>query len=158
MYEAEMHMWLALHKYRQVPPPQYPLIIQHARDAYRVLKGWIHGTPRETTQVKESPKQVRTARKAKGKTASLRAVVAATRKPKASKAAPTTPKRPRSKYATTNSLRCLQLVHTSGSDPSQETRSPATSKAEKDVAIMRKSSRRIVSLMSAPYFLGLCSV
>lgn len=107
LYRAEMHMWIALHKYRQALPQQYPLIIQHAQDAYRVLRGWIYGAPRETAQVKESPKQVRTARKAKGKTASVRAVVAATRKPKASKAAPTTPKRPRSKYATTDSLRCL---------------------------------------------------
>jgi hypothetical protein len=61
----------------------------------------------ETPKVMESPKQVRAARKGKGKTASVRAVAAATRKPKASRVAPTTPKRPRSKYETTNFLRCL---------------------------------------------------
>jgi hypothetical protein len=65
----------------------------------------------ETAQVKESPKQVRTARKAKGKTASVRAVVAATRKPKASKVAPSTPKRPRSEYANTDSS-LLSPTHT----------------------------------------------
>jgi hypothetical protein len=150
-------MWLALHKYRQVLPQEYPLIIRHAQDACRVLRRWIYGTPVETAQVKELPKQVRNARKAKGKTASVRAVAAATRKPQASKVAPTTPKRPRSEYATTNSLRCLQIVPSSGSDPSQEAGSPAKSKVEKDVALIRKSSRRIVSLMSTPTFLGLCS-
>jgi hypothetical protein len=108
--------------------------------------------------VKESPKQVRTTRKAKGKTATVRAVAEATRKPKASKVAPTTPKRSRSEYETTNSLRCLQIVSTSGSDPSQEAGSLAKSKVEKDVVLIRKSSRRIVSLMSTPTFLGLCSV
>ena len=103
-------MWLALHAHRQVHPQQYPLVIKQAQEAHHVLKGWIQGTVTEIAQVKESPKQVRAARKAKGKTASVRAVAAATHKPKASKVAPTTPKRPRSKYATTNSLYCLQLV------------------------------------------------
>ena len=150
-------MWLALHKYRQVLPQEYPLIIQHAHDACRVLRRWIYGSPMESAQVKESPKQARTARKAKGKTASVRAVAAATRKPKAVKVAPTTPKRPRSEYAIIDSLRCFQLMPTSESDPLQEARSPAKSKVEKDVALMRKSSRRIVSLMSTPTFLRLCS-
>jgi hypothetical protein len=112
----------------------------------------------ETAQVKESPKQVRAARKGKGKTASVRAVAAATRKPKASRVAPTTPKRQRSKYATTSSFRCLQLVPTSESDLSQESGSPAKFKTEKDVALMRKSSRRIVSLLSTATFLGLCDL
>lgn len=108
----------------------------------------------ETTQVKESPKQVRAARKVKGKTASLRAVAAATRKPKASRVAPTTPKRPRSKFATTDSLRCLQLVPTSGSNPSQESGSPSKFKIKNDVSLMQHSSRRIVSLLSAATFIG----
>jgi hypothetical protein len=93
-------MWLALHAHR-AHPQQYPLIIKQAQEACRVLRRWMQGTPMETAQVKESPKQVRAARKGKGKTASVRAVAAATRKPKASRVAPTTPKRPRSKYATT---------------------------------------------------------
>jgi hypothetical protein len=151
-------MWLALHAHRQVHPQQYPLIIKQAQEAYRVLRRWIHGIPMETAQVKEYPKQVRAARKGKGKTASVRAVAAATRKPKASRVAPTTPKRPRSKYATTSSLRCLQLVPTSESDLSQESGSPAKFKTEKDVAVMRKSSRRIVSLLSTATFLGLCDL
>jgi hypothetical protein len=112
----------------------------------------------ETAQVKEYPKQVRAARKGKGKTASVRAVAAATRKPKASRVVPTTPKRPRSKYATTNSLHCLQLVPTSESDLSPESGSPAKFKTEKDVALMRKSSRRIVSLLSTATFLELCDL
>ncbi len=95
-------MWLALHAHRQVHPQQYPLIIKQAQEAYHVLRRWIQGTPKETAHVKESPKQVRAARKAKGKTASVRAIAAAARKPKASKVVPTTPKRPRSEYATTN--------------------------------------------------------
>jgi hypothetical protein len=108
--------------------------------------------------VKESPKQVRAARKGKGKTASVRAVAAATRKPKATRVAPTTPKRPCSKFATTNSLRCFQLVPTSESDPSQESGSPAKFKTGKDIALMQKSSRRIVSLLSTATFLGLCDL
>jgi len=109
-----------------------------------------------TAQVKESPKQVRAARKGKGKTASVRAITAATRKPKASRVAPTTPKHPRSKYTTTNSLRCLQLVPPSESDLIQEFGSPAKFKTEKDVALMRKYSRRLLSLLSTATFLGLC--
>lgn len=150
-------MWLALHAHRQAHPQQYPLIIKEAREAYRVLRMWIQGTPMETAQVKESPKQVRAARKGKGKTASVRAVAAATRKPKASRVvAPVTPKRSRSKYATTNSLRFLQLVPTSESDLFQESGPPAKLKSEKDVALMRKSSRRILSLLSTATFPGLC--
>lgn len=152
-------MWLALHAHRQAHPQQYPLIIKEAQEAYRVLRMWIQGTPMETAQVKESPKQVRAARKGKGKTASVRAVAAATRKPKASRVvAPVTPKRPRSKYATTNFLRFLQLVPTTESDPSQESGSPAKFKTKKDVALMRNSSRRILSLLSTATFLGLCDL
>ena len=109
LHKAEMHMWLALHAHRQVHPQQYTLITQHAQEACRILKRWIPGTPVETAKPKESPKQVRAARKAKGKTASTRAVAAATRKPKASKVVPVTPKRPHGKYATRNSFRCHQL-------------------------------------------------
>jgi hypothetical protein len=151
-------MWLALHAHRQAQPQQYPLIIKEAQEAYRVLRKWLQGTPMETAQAKESPKQVRAARKGKGKTASVRAVAAATRKPKASRVAPTTPKRPRSTYVTTISFRCLQLVPTLESDPSQESGSPAKFKTEKDVALMWKSSRRIVSLLSTVTFLGLCDL
>ena len=97
-------MWLALHAHRQVHPQQYTLIIQHIEETCRVLRRWIHGTSVKTIESKEPPQQVRTARKAKGKTASVRAVVAATRKPKASKVIPTTPKRPRSKFVTLNSF------------------------------------------------------
>ena len=146
-------MWLALHAHRQAHPKQYPLIVKQAEEAYRVLRRWIQGTPMETAHVKEYPKQVRAARKGKGKTASVRAVAAATRKPKASRVAPTTPKRPRSKYATTKSLRCFQFVPASESDPSQESGSPAKFKTEKDVAFTRKSSRRIVSLLSKATFI-----
>ena len=156
IHRAEMHMWLALHAYRQAQPQQYPLIIEQAQEAYRVLRRWIQGTPMESAQVKESPKQVRAARRAKGKTASLRAVAAATRKSKASTVAPTTPKRTHSKFAATHSLRCLQHVPTSEPDLSQESGSPAKIKTEKDLALMRKSSRRIVSLLSTATFLGLC--
>jgi hypothetical protein len=151
-------MWLALHAHRQAHPQQYPLIIKQAQEAYGVLSRWIQGTPMETAHVKESPKQVRAARKGKGKTASVRAVAAATRKPKASRVAPTTPKRTRSKYATTYSLCPLQPVSTSESDPSQESGSPAKFKTKKDVSLMRKSSRRIVSLLSTVAFLGLCDL
>jgi hypothetical protein len=148
-------MWLALHAHRQAHPQQYSLIIKQAQEAYRVLRRWIQGTPIEAAQAKESPKQIRAARKGKGKTASVRAVVAATRKSKASRVAPTTPKRPRSKYPTTNSLRRLQLVPTSESDPFQNSGSPAKLKTERDVALMRKSSRRIVSLLSTPLLLDI---
>ena len=99
-----MHMWLALHAHRRVHPQQYTLIIQHAQETCRILRRWIHGTPVKNAESKGSPHQVRTVRKAKGKTASVRAVAAATRKPKASKVAPTTPKRPRSKFVTLNSF------------------------------------------------------
>lgn len=88
-------MWLALYAHRQA---QYPLIIKQAQEAYRVLRRWIQGAPIETAQVGESPKQVRAARRAKGKTASVRAVAVATRKSKASRVVPTTPKRQRSKF------------------------------------------------------------
>jgi hypothetical protein len=97
-------MWLALHAHRQVHPQQYTLIIQHIEETCRVLGRWIHGTSVKTAESNEPPQQVRTARKAKGKTASVRAVAAATRKPKAAKVVPTTPKRPRSKYVTLNSF------------------------------------------------------
>jgi len=151
-------MWLALYAHRQAHPQQYPLIIKQAQEAYRVLRRWIQGTPMETAQVRESPKQVRAARRAKGKTASVRALAAATRKSKASRVVPTTPKRQCSKFATTNSLRCLQLVPNSEPDLSHESGSPAKCKTEKDVALIRKSSRRIVSLLSIATSLGLCDL
>jgi separase len=113
LHRAEMHMWLALHAHRQVHPQQCSLIVQHAREACRILRLWVHGTPERTAEAKESPKQVRAVRKAKGKTASVRAVAAATRKPKASKAVPTTPKRPRSEYGTLDSLFVVSNLHTS---------------------------------------------
>ena len=155
-----MHMWLALHAHRQIHPQQYTLIIRHAQEACRVLKGWIQGTPVESVGSKESPKQVRTVRKAKGKTASVRAVAAATRKPKAPKASkvvPTTPKRPRGKYVTPSSLYHFQPCAAAGSDPSRMVESQAVLGTEKDVTLMRKFSRRIVSLMSMQTPLGLRS-
>lgn len=97
-------MWLALHAHRQVHPQQYTLIIQHIEETCRVLRRWIHGASVKPAESKESPQQVRTTRKAKGKTASVRAVAATTRKPKASKVVPTTPKRRRSKFVTLNSF------------------------------------------------------
>jgi len=156
-----MHMWLALHAHRQVHPQQYTLIIRHAQEACRVLKGWIQGTGVESAEAKESPKQVRTAaRKVKGKTATVRAVAAATRKPKAPKASkviPITPKRPRSTYVTPSFPCHFQFVAATGSDPSQEVESQPVLRVEKDVTLMRKASRRIASLMSMQTSLGLRS-
>ena len=142
-----MHMWLALHVHRQVHCQQYTLIVQHAQEACRVLKRWIQGTSVETAEPKASPKQVRTARKAKGKTASVRAVAAATRKPNAPKVVPTTPKRAHSMYAAPTSRR-FQLALAPGSDPSQGAESQAVLRVEKDVTLLRKTSRRIVALLS----------
>jgi hypothetical protein len=94
-----MYMWLALHAYRQAHLQQYAMIIQHAQKACDILRTWIHGNSVEIADAKESPKQVKAARKAKGKTASTRAVAAATGRStaKASKSIPTTPKRPGSR-------------------------------------------------------------
>lgn len=142
-----MHMWLALHVHRQVHPQQYTLIVQHVEEACRVLKRWIQGTSVEIAEPKVSPKQVRTARKAKGKTASVRAVAAATRKPKASKVVPTTPKRAYSMYAAPTSRR-FQLALAPGSDPPQGTEPQAVLRVEKEVTLLRKTSRRIVALLS----------
>jgi len=150
LYRAEMHMWLALHAHRQVHPQQCTLIVQHAREACRILGLWIYGTPERTAETKDSPKQVRAARKAKGKTASVRAVAAATRRPKASKAVPTTPKRPRSKYGTLSPLRCFQLTRLSGTHPTRVAESPTVLRTGKDIALARKTCRRIVSLLSMP--------
>lgn len=155
-----MHMWLALHAHRQVHPEQYTLIIRHAQEACRVLKGWIQGTSVESAEAKKSPKQVRTARKVKGKTATVRAIAAATRipkAPKASKVVPTTPKRPRGKYVTPSFPCHFRFAAATGSDPSQEVESQPVLRVEKDVTLMRKASRRIVSLMSMQTSPGLCS-
>ena len=138
-------MWLALHAHRQVHPQQYTLIIQHIEEACRVLRRWIHGTSVKTAESKEPPQQVRTARKAKGKTASVRAVAAATRKPKTAKVVPTTPKRTRSKFVILHSFVFSNLCRLPESDPSQD---PAVLRVERDVTPIPKSSRRIVSLLS----------
>jgi hypothetical protein len=155
-----MHMWLALHAHRRVHPQQYTLIIRHAQEACRVLKGWIQGTSVESAKAKESPRQVRTARKEKGKTATVRAIAAATRKakaPKTSKVVPITPKRPRSKYVTPSFPCHFQFIAATGSDPSREVESQPVLGVEKDVTLMRKASRRIVALMSMQTSLGLRS-
>ncbi|KAI9509013.1 peptidase family C50-domain-containing protein [Russula earlei] len=137
LHRAEMHMWLALHAHRHVHPQQYTLITQHSQEVCRTLRMWIQGTPGRTPEVKESPKQVRAARKAKGKTATVRAVAAATHKPKTSKVAPTTPKRTRSKHPIPNSLPIVSNSHAS--------QSPTPEKA---VALTGKTSRRILSLIN----------
>jgi separase len=97
LHSAEMHMWLALHAHRRAHPQQFTVITHHAHEACRILRTWIHGNPAGNAEAKSSIKQVGAARKAKGKTASARAVASATRRPKASKL-PTTPKRPRGRY------------------------------------------------------------
>ena len=99
LYSAEMHMWLALHAHRQVHPQQFTVVTHRAQEACRILKSWVHGKATENTEVKSSVKQVSAARKARGKTASARAVASATRRPKASKL-PSTPKRPRGRHYT----------------------------------------------------------
>ncbi|KAI0298727.1 peptidase family C50-domain-containing protein [Multifurca ochricompacta] len=130
LHSAEMHLWLALHAHREVHPQQSTVIIQHARETCRILRTWIHGKPTETAEVKQSPHQVSVARKARGKTASARAVAATTRRPKTSKLIPATPKRTRK------------------SDVLLKAKSPAVSKAEVDVMLTRKSTRRLISLIN----------
>src|SRR6266702_2234485 len=98
LHSAEMHMWLALHAHRQVHPQQFTVITHRAQEACRILRTWIHGNTAENAEAKSSIKQVSAARKARGKTASARAVASATRRPKVSKLPPTTHKRPRGRY------------------------------------------------------------
>lgn len=97
LYSAEMHMWLALHAHRQVHPQQFTVVTHRAQEACRILKAWVHGNATENAEAKSSVKQVSAARKARGKTASARAVASTTRRTKASKL-PSTPKRPRGRY------------------------------------------------------------
>jgi hypothetical protein len=150
-------MWLALHAYRQVHVQSHTIIIQHAQEACRILTTWINGNSMEIAEVKESPKQVRAARKTMGKTASIRAVAAATRKSKAkgSKPSPATPKRPQSMYPNSTLSVVSNLRMPSASDLSRQGVLPVTPKAKTDSAATRKNSRRIVPLMSMPAFLKL---
>ena len=98
LHSAEMHMWLALHAHRQVHPQQYTVITHRVQQACRILRTWIYENNVENAEAKSSMKQVSAARKARGKTASARAVASAARRPKASKLPPTTPKRLRGRY------------------------------------------------------------
>jgi hypothetical protein len=98
LHSAEMYMWLALHAHRQVHPQQFSVITHRVQEACRTLKTWIYENIAENAEAKSSMKQVSAARKARGKTASARAVASATRRPKASKLPPATPKRPRGRY------------------------------------------------------------
>ena len=99
LHSAEMHMWLALHAHRQAHPQQFTVITHRAQEACRILRTWIQGVTAENVEAKTAIKQASAARKARGKTASARAVASATRRPKAKASKlPTTPKRPRGRY------------------------------------------------------------
>lgn len=129
LHSAEMHMWLALHAHRQVHPQQFTVVTHRAQEACRILKTWVHGKATGNAEAKSSIKQASAARKARGKTASARAVASATRRPKASKL-PSTPKRPR------------------GSHVSQTAESLVKMKAKEDLTLTHKNSRRLISLMN----------
>jgi hypothetical protein len=146
LHSAEMHMWLALHAHRQVHPQQFTVVTHRAQEACRILRTWIHGNPTENAETKNSIKQVSAARKARGKTASARAVASATRRPKASKL-PSTPKRPRGKYLDSTFV-FMSPTTVLGSHVSQTAESPAKLKAKEDVSLTHKNSRRLISLMS----------
>ncbi|KAH9026737.1 peptidase family C50-domain-containing protein [Lactarius pseudohatsudake] len=130
LHSAEMHMWLALHAHRQVHPQQFTVISHHVQEACRILGTWIHGNTAGNAEAKSSIKQVSAARKARGKTASARAVASTTRRSKASKLPPATPKRRR------------------GSHVSQTEDSPAKMKAKEDLILTHENSRRLISLMN----------
>ncbi|KAH8987879.1 peptidase family C50-domain-containing protein [Lactarius akahatsu] len=105
-------------------------VIHHVQEACRVLRTWIHGNTAGNAEAKSSIRQVSAARKARGKTASARAVASTTRRSKASKLPPTTPKRRR------------------GSHVSQTEESPAKMKAKEDLILTHMNSRRLISLMN----------
>ncbi|KAI9438648.1 peptidase family C50-domain-containing protein [Lactarius indigo] len=130
LHSAEMHLWLALHAHRRVHPQQFTVITHHIQEACRILRTWTDGNTAGNAEAKSSIKQVSAARKARGKTASARAVASATRRPKASKLSPATPKRRR------------------GSHVSQTEESPAKLKAKEDLVLPHKNSRRLISLMN----------
>ncbi|KAH9171315.1 peptidase family C50-domain-containing protein [Lactarius sanguifluus] len=130
LHSAEMHMWLALHAHRQVHPQQFTVITHHVQEACRILRTWIHGNTAGNAEAKSSIKQVSAARKARGKTASARAVASTTRRSKTLKLPPATPKRRR------------------GSHVSQTEESPAKMNAKEDLILTHKNSRRLISLMN----------
>ena len=140
-------MWLALHAHRQVHPQQFTVITHRVQEACRILRTWISKNSAENAEAKNPVKQVSAARKARGKTASARAVASATRRPKTSKAPPTTPKRPRGKYFH-STLVIISNESVLGSHASQTAASPAKLKAKEDLVLSHKNSRRLISLMS----------
>jgi hypothetical protein len=146
LHSAEMHMWLALHAHRQVHPQQFTVVTHRAQEACRILKTWVHGKATGNAEAKSSIKQASAARKARGKTASARAVASATRRPKASKL-PSTPKRPRGRHLHLT-LVFISLTSVLGSHVSQTAESLVKMKAKEDLTLTHKNSRRLISLMS----------
>ncbi|KAI0266095.1 peptidase family C50-domain-containing protein [Gloeopeniophorella convolvens] len=133
LHSAEMHVWLALYAHRRGHQQQSTLIVQHAQEAYWILRSWVRSKNAETIEVvgaKKSVKQVGAARKAKGRTATARAVTATTRKPRTTKAAPVTPRRPQQ------------------SEMVQAPEPPPNGKAGGNGLLTLKDSRRLVTLLN----------